>query len=41
MTTQEKNDMMAKKRNLEGNQSSKFTISKLSHNDLDDISKKK
>jgi hypothetical protein len=40
MTTQEKNDIMAKKRNLEGNTSSKFTISELSHNSMHDMSKK-
>lgn len=39
MTTQERNDLMAKKRNLEGNTSSMFTISELSHNSMHEMSK--
>jgi hypothetical protein len=40
MTTQEKNDFMAKKRNLEGNTIPKSMFSELSHDSLHDISKK-
>lgn len=41
MTTQEKNDFMAKKRNLEGNTLPKSMFSELSHDSLHDISKKR